>query len=78
MKFKDFKEKVESSWIIEDDGLRKGQLLMIVLNKSWYKEYVRTSSIDYYNERDIDCFYNDKLIPKTLAHLEKVWVNYPN
>ena len=44
----------------------------------WFEEYKRISSLDYYDETNIDCFYVDKLIPNTLKHLEKVWINYPN
>lgn len=57
--------------------IREGQALMNYLADVWYKEYVRLSSINYYRETNIDCFYNDSLIPNTLKHLEKNWINYP-
>lgn len=57
---------------------RKGQSLMNYLADVWFKEYKRISSLHFYDEKNIDCFYNDKLIPNTLTHLEKVWTNYPN
>lgn len=58
--------------------IRDGQSLMNYLGEVWLKEYKRLSSINYYNESNIDCFYNDRIIDNTLKHLEKVWVNYPN
>ena len=59
-------------------SLRKGQSLMIYLWEVWRDEYNRITSLDYYDETDIDCFYNDDLIPNTLEHLKKVWYKYPN
>jgi len=58
--------------------LREGQSLINYLGDIWLEEYKRISSIHFYNKSSIDCFYNDKLIPNTLNHLEKVWKNYPN
>jgi hypothetical protein len=60
------------------DYIRDGQALMNYLGDIWLEEYKRISSNHFYNKTDIDCFYNDKLIPNTLKHLEKVWINYPN
>lgn len=54
--------------------IRKGQALMIYLADVWYDEYIRLSSLSYYGETDIDCFYKDELIDNTLKHLKKVWV----
>jgi len=79
MNFDEFKSNFYSSILPEKHSdLRDGQCLMHYLNKCWYKEYVRVSSIDYYSAVDIDCFYNDKLIEYTFKHLESVWENYPN
>jgi hypothetical protein len=58
--------------------IREGQALMNYLGDIWIEEYKRISSNHFYDETDIDCFYNDKLIPNTLKHLEKVWKNYPD
>lgn len=58
--------------------IREGQALMNYLSGIWFNEYERLSSVYYYEETNIDCFYNDKLISNTLKHLEKVWENYPN
>ena len=60
------------------DNIRKGQALMNFLHDIWPEEYRRLSSIDYYDNKDIDCFYRDRLIPNTLKHLREVWKNYPN
>ena len=57
---------------------RKGQSLMNYLGDVWFEEYKRISSIHFYDKTNIDCFYKDELIPNTLTHLEKVWINYPN
>lgn len=55
--------------------IRKGQAIINYLADVWFEEYKRISSEQY---RDVDCFYNDKLITNTLNHLEKVWSQYPN
>lgn len=79
MEFQEFKDNfLELIWNPEDQTLRKGQSLMIFLHEIWSKEYHRISSMDYYPEKNIDCFYNDKLIDNTFTHLEKEWKNYPN
>jgi len=57
------------------DFIRQGQALMNYLAVVWMEEYKHITSVQYYDETDIDCFYNDKLIPNTLKHLEKVWVS---
>lgn len=57
------------------DYIRKGQSLMNFLAEVWFEEYNRLSSVHYYDETNIDCFYRDDLIPNTLKHLEKVWKN---
>lgn len=62
----------------KEEYIREGQCLMNYLGEIWLEEYKRISSIHYYNETNIDCFHQDKLIPNTLKHLEKVWINYPN
>lgn len=53
--------------------IRVGQALMNYLATVWYEEYWRISSINYYDETNIDCFYNDELIPNTLKHLSNIW-----
>jgi hypothetical protein len=58
--------------------IRPGQALMNYLWDVWHEEYKRISSQHFYDETDIDCFYNSNLIPNTLKHLEKVWSNFPN
>ena len=72
--FKKFKKNWEGIVLpMTPSNIRRGQALMDYLANVWYDEYVRISAIDYYDETDIDCFFNSKLIPNTLAHLEKVW-----
>lgn len=73
-------EQFLKAWSLtpRDKNLREGQQLMNFLWLCWEEEYKRISSIHYYDETDIDCFYVDNLIPNTLAHLKKVWYNYPN
>jgi hypothetical protein len=58
--------------------IREGQALINYLGDIWFEEYKRLSSVHYYDETNIDCFYNDSLIPNTWDHLRKVWFNYPN
>ena len=59
----------------KDNSLRKGQHIMNILYSVWEEEYKRLSSVHYYDRTDIDCFYNDSLIPNTLEHLENIWIN---
>lgn len=76
--FEEFEQKyLEEILSKRPDNIRKGQALMNFLHDIWPKEYIRLSSIDYYNS-NIDCFYNDRLIPNTLKHLRQEWKNYPN
>ena len=73
--FKDFKNNWETVILKEKpDYIRKGQSLINYLAVIWLEEYKRISSFHYYDKDDIDCFYNDQLIPNTLKHLEKVWI----
>lgn len=53
--------------------IRKGQALMNYLAEISLEEYNKITSLHYYDQTDIDCFYNDRLIPNTLKHLERVW-----
>jgi hypothetical protein len=55
------------------DSIRTGQSLMNYLSEIMMDEYVNITSVHYYNKTDIDCFYNDDLIPNTLKHLETIW-----
>jgi len=57
----------------KSNELRKGQHIMNTLHSVWPEEYKRLSSVHYYDRTDIDCFYNDSLIPNTLEHLEEIW-----
>jgi len=62
----------------KEKHIREGQCLMNYLGEKWIEEYKRISSLNFYDQSNIDCFYNDRLIPNTLKHLEKVWDQYPN
>jgi hypothetical protein len=74
MTFEEFKNNLENEiWPEVPSHIRKGQVLMNYLYRVWLKEYNRICSPNYYDRTDIDCFYNDKLIPNTLEHLKKVW-----
>lgn len=76
MTFKEFKNNWENIVLpSKRDHIRKGQSLMIYLSEVWHEEYLRLSSVHFYEENYINCFYNDSLIPNTLKHLEKVWKN---
>lgn len=79
MTYKKFKKEWEENILPNKESfIREGQALINFLGDVWSEEYKRISSVHYYDETNIDCFFNDKLIPNTLKHLEKVWVNYPN
>lgn len=73
MTYLEFRQKWEQIILPnKEDYERDGQSLINFLGDVWLQEYNRIVDTDF------DCFYNSKLIPNTLKHLEKVWVNYPN
>lgn len=79
MTYSEFKDNIVNKIIPNKlDYIREGQAVMNYLGDVWLEECKRISSVHYYDETDIDCFYNDSLILNTLKHLEKVWKNYPN
>jgi len=53
--------------------IRKGQALMNFLGDIWFAEYKRMSSKFAPN---VDCFYNDNLIPVALCHLQNNWYKF--
>lgn len=74
LSFQDFKKKFYREILPnKHKDIREGQLLMNFLGDVWFEEYQRISSVHFYDRTDIDCFYNDSLIPNTLEHLEEVW-----
>ena len=79
MNYKEFKKELYENIIPnKHKDIRDGQAIINYLADVWFEEYKRLFSVHYYDETNIDCFYNDLLIPNTLKHLEKVWKNYPN
>lgn len=73
MTYLKFKQKWETEILPnKEDYERDGQSLINLLGDVWLQEYNRIV------DTEADCFYNSKLIPNTLKHLELVWVNYPN
>lgn len=74
--YEEFLASYELKVAEKEDHIREGQLLMNYLWDVWEDEYKRIASVHYYDKTNIDCFYNDKLIPNTLKHLEKVWGEY--
>ena len=77
MNFQEFNVNWRNLRTTDPEYIREGQSLMNYLGDVWLEEYKRISSQNYYDKTDIDCFYQNKLVPNTLKHLEKVWVNYP-
>jgi len=72
--FKEFKHKWEMEVLPNKPSfIREGQALINFLAEEWLEEYKRISSVHYYDRTDIDCFYNDSLIPNTWRHLEEIW-----
>jgi hypothetical protein len=78
MKYRDFINNLETVLANKPSCIRDGQAIINYLGDVWFEEYKRISSVHYYDETNIDCFFNDTLIPNTLKHLEKVWGNFPN
>jgi hypothetical protein len=76
MTFQEFKNTWETEILPNKPiFIREGQALMNYLADVWFEEYQRISSVHYYDypKTNIDCFYNDSLIPNTLKHLEEIW-----
>lgn len=79
MTYLEFKNSFETEILPNKPAfIREGQALINYLGDVWLEEYKRISSQHFYDETNIDCFYNNNLIPNTLNHLEKAWKNYPN
>jgi hypothetical protein len=55
-----------------DPSLREGQALMNYVWEIWPEE---AEKINKEYDFNVDCFYNNRLIPDTLKHLETVWEN---
>ena len=62
----------------KEPEIRMGQSLMNYLCEVWVVEYNRIVMGNYQAEGNIDCFFLDSVIPKTMTHLEQVWHKYPN
>ena len=79
MTFNEFRDDLNNEILPNKPSfIREGQAIINYLADVWFEEYKRISSVHYYDETNIDCFFNDALIPNTLKHLQKVWNNYPN
>lgn len=73
MTYTEFLQKWEQDILPNKEPyIREGQSLINFLGDIWIEEYKRI------NNTVFDCFHRNDVIPKTLAHLEKVWINYPN
>ena len=72
--FDEFKQFLERKIKTRDNETRVGQVVMTTLNQIWPNQYKRIMN-GCYDEEDLDCFYDDSIIPKTMAHLEEEWVN---
>lgn len=74
MRYQDFHNKFYKEILPNKDfNLRNGQTLMIFLSEVWFAEYKRMTAKFAEN---VDCFYNDNLIPTTLSHLKNNWHNF--
>lgn len=73
MTYLEFRQKWEQTILPNKENYeRDGQSLINFLGVVWSAEYKRI--VDTPN----DCFFNSKIVPDTLKHLEQVWGNYPN
>ena len=70
MTYEDFLKLYNEKLPTKNEYLRDGQFLMILLAEVWMEEYKAITATEF------DCFYVDAKIPKTLEHLEKVWLNH--
>ena len=77
MTFEQFISEWEFKFQHGPKHFRKGQSLMNYLADVWPSEYEKMVSIHYYDRTDIDCYYNDDLIPNTLQHLQDKWYKFP-
>lgn len=69
MIFKDFLSEIEKTYENWEFEMRHGQVVMNVLHKVWPEKYNEITGTD------IDCFYNDGIVVKTLDKLQKEWNN---
>lgn len=53
--------------------LRNGEILLSVLEEIWPEEYFRIRNKYYSNHQNIDCYFDSRLIIKTIHHLHKCW-----
>lgn len=68
MTYEEFEEKLLSEIIPNrDENIRSGQALMNYLSTINWDEYLKITSTEF------DCYYNDRLVPKTLKYLKNVW-----
>ena len=67
MTFKDFLSEIEKTYENWEFEMRHGQVVMNVLHKVWPEKYKEIT------ETDLDCFYNDGIVAKTLDKLQKDW-----
>ena len=65
--FEDFNLLLASNLLETQFQLRRGQALMNFLYQYWMEEYQRITG------SNLDCFYNNKVMPKTIEHLKSVW-----
>lgn len=73
MTYLDFRQKWEQEILPNKEIYeRDGQSLINFLSSVWSAEYKRIVYTDF------NCYFNSKLVPDTLKHLEQVWGNYPN
>jgi len=67
MKFTEFMERVEDTFVADQDTLRYGQTVMNVLYDVWPEKYTELRDTTY------DCFYTNTYLNLTLEKLEKEW-----
>ena len=67
MTFQKFLDLVNKEYDSKAFNARYGQTIMNVLHKVWPDKYNEITNIEY------DCFYDDGIVPKTLAKLKEDW-----
>lgn len=74
MTYEQFKDKYYQEILPNrHEDIRKGQALMNFLGDIWFAEYKRMTAKFAPN---VDCFYNDNLIPAALNYLQNNWYKF--
>lgn len=71
--FDNFLELVNEETKLSSNYLRNGEILLSILEEIWPEEYFRIRNKYYPNHTNIDCYFDSRLIIRTIHHLRNSW-----